>query len=172
MTRSAVFAALAAAACFAAGEAAAQQDYTALSPGLWEIRTNTRMQGMPAELPPVPYTTMQCLTQELLNNQENLATVTASRGKCDIHDADVSSERTNWTMSCEQNGMHIEAKGVITPISQRAYTGNVHFIMDTGSVHSLNGVVNVQGLWQGECEGSAGTGAAKHTYRTPVYSPE
>lgn len=153
------------------------QAYTALRPGLWEIRTNTRMQNMPYELPPVPYTAVQCLTQELLNNQQNLAAVTATRGKCDIHNVAVSEARTSWEMTCFQNQMEIEAKGTITPISLEAYTGNVYFTMVMPNANSatrqgLDGVVNVQGLWQGECTGSASEVQAKPTYRAPVYIPE
>lgn len=146
--------------------------YTALRPGLWEIRTATRMQGMPYELPPVPYNTKQCLTQELLNNQENLAQVTATRGKCQIHDANVTNTRTDWTMTCYQNGMEIDAKGSITPITRETYTGNVHFMMHKQQVQALSGVVNVQGIWQGECNADAQQEEARPTYHRPVYTPQ
>lgn len=154
------------------GTTAPSEPYTALRPGLWEIRTATRMQGMPYELPPVPYNTKQCLTQELLNNQENLAQVTATRGKCQIHDATVTNERTDWTMTCYQNGMEIDAKGRITPITRETYTGNVHFMMHKQQVQALSGVVNVQGIWQGECNTYAPQEEARPTYHRPVYTPQ
>ena len=145
--------------------------YTALRPGLWEIRTATRMVGMPYELPPVPYTATQCLTQDLLNNQENLATVTATRGNCEIHNAVVTEERTSWDMTCHQNGMNIDAEGSIVPITNETYTGNVHFTMQNANVSALKGVVNVQGMWQGECTGTPDENHARPSYRTPVYTP-
>lgn len=146
--------------------------YTALRPGLWEIRTATRMQGMPYELPPVPYNTTQCLTQEQLDNQENLAAVAGSRGKCEIHDASVTPERTNWSMTCFTNGMEMDAKGSITPISKEAYTGNVHFTMQGGNMPvAMNGVVNVQGMWQGECSGNRSENHAQPSFREPVHTP-
>lgn len=150
-------------------QAASGEQYAALRPGMWEIRTATRMQGMPYELPPVPYTTNQCLTQELLNNQENLATVTATRGQCDIHNVEVSEMRTSWTMTCSQNGMNIDAKGSITPITPEIYTGNVHFTMHSANIQALNGVVNVQGAWQGECNSANNPEQAQPTYHMPVY---
>lgn len=152
-----------------ASAASGEKQYAALRPGLWEIRTATRMQGMPYELPPVPYTTNQCLTQELLNNQENLAKVTATRGECEIHDTEVSDARTTWSMTCYQNGMEIDANGSITPITQEIYTGNVHFTMHNANIKAINGVVNVQGAWQGECASGQNLNQAKPTYRTPVY---
>ena len=150
-------------------QAANNKHYTALRPGLWEIRTATRMQGMPYELPPVPYNTTQCLTQEFLDNQDNLAKVTAMRGECEIHDAKVSEMRTSWDMTCYQNGMKIDAEGSITPISKEVYTGNVHFVMHSANIKAIKGVVNVQGAWQGECNSGQSSYHAKPTYRTPVY---
>lgn len=161
---------------FSAVQAAAQPapeegesvSYTALRPGLWEIRTATRMQGMPYELPPVPYRTTQCLTQEQLDNQQNLSAVAGSQGNCDIHDTDVTEERTNWTMSCIKNGMEVDAEGTITPISKEAYTGNVTFTMQGGGIPmAMNGAVNVQGLWQGECNGNQSEQQMTPSYRRP-----
>lgn len=145
--------------------------YTALRPGLWEIRTATRMQGMPFELPPVPYTTTQCMTQEQLDNQESLSAVAGSQGNCDIHDADVTPARTSWTMTCYKNGMEVDAKGAITPISKEVYTGNVHFTMQGSDMPAMNGVVNVQGNWLGECTGEQNRSEMQPSFRKPVYTP-
>lgn len=150
-----------------------EKPYTALRPGLWEVKTSTRMQGMPYELPPVPYTATQCLTQDLLNNQENLAKVTATRGDCDIHDVNVSDERTSWSMDCsQQNGIHIDGQGYIAPITREMYTGKVNFTLHNPSIQAMRGEVNVQGAWQGECTGNDAENHARPSYRTPVYTPE
>lgn len=149
-----------------------EKPYTALRPGLWEIKTSTRMLNMPYELPPVPYTATQCLTQELLDNQENLAKVTATRGDCDIHNVNVADDRTSWDMTCHQNGMDIEAEGYIAPITRETYTGKVDFAMHNASVQEpIKGMVNVQGIWQGECTGDAAESHVRPRYRTPVYTP-
>lgn len=156
----------------AAAQAEEQQfvagSYQALRPGLWEIRTATRMQGMPDELPPVPYTAVQCLAQELLDNQENLSAITATQGTCEIHDVAVTETRTNWDMTCHQHGMEFAANGTITPITRETYTGNVYFTMKNATISAIKGVVNVQGMWQGECTGAQKEHQAQPTYRTPV----
>ncbi|MCH2546280.1 MAG: DUF3617 domain-containing protein [Alphaproteobacteria bacterium] len=151
---------------------ASSKSYTALRAGMWEIRTSTRMQGMPSELPPLPYTANQCLTQELLDNQENLDTVTAMRGQCTIHNATVTNERTEWQMVCYQNGMKVEANGVITPLSQHAYTGNVNFLMHTTKTTAIRGVVNIQGMWQGDCKGGAGSNTATPSFHSSGYTSQ
>lgn len=146
--------------------------YTALRPGLWEIRTATKMHGMPAELPPVPFTTTQCMTQEQLDNQQNLSAVSGSQGNCEIHDADVTETRTSWTMTCHKNGMEVDAEGAITPITTEVYTGNVHFTMRGNGMPPMRGVVNVQGRWQGECDGNAGNSGMQPSYRGQSHTPD
>lgn len=129
-------------------------EYTALRAGLWEVRTSTQMYDMPVELPPVPYRASHCLTQEQLNNQQNLTAVAGQQGECDIHDAQVSEQQTRWRMTCLKNGMRFNAQGSITPISLETYTGTVRFTM-TGAqgMPPINGVTTIQGTWQGECVG-------------------
>lgn len=156
----------------ASAEQPAAQTYTALKPGMWEIRTATRMQGMPSELPPVPYNTTQCMTQAQLDNQQNLAKVSGAQGDCDIRDANVTPERTIWSMTCNKNGMDIDAKGMITPISTEAYTGKVEFIMKSGNFPAMHGVVNVQGLWQGECAGNTSASGMEPTFRGSATTTE
>lgn len=147
---------------------AATEHYTALRPGLWEVRTATRMQGMPFELPPVPATVTQCMTQAQLDNQENLSAVSGSQGNCEIHEATVTPDRTSWTMTCYKNGMEVDAKGAITPISKEVYTGNVHFTMQGNNMPAMNGVVNVQGNWMGECKGEQNRSEMQPSFRSPV----
>lgn len=150
----------------AAGAAHAQ--YTALKPGLWEIRTSTQMVDMPLELPPVPYRAVQCLTQEQLNNQENLTAVSGAQGDCKILDAKVSDQQTSWQMHCRKNGLDFNAHGSITPISLETYTGSVRFTMSSPqqkSVPLMNGVTTLQGTWQGECSGAESTSGMKPVFR-------
>lgn len=151
----------------AASPALAVTQYTALKPGLWEITTSTQMLNMPVELPPVPYRAIQCLTQEQLNNQENLTAVSGAQGQCEILDANVTDTRTSWSMHCKKNGMDFNAKGSITPISLETYTGNVHFTMSGArNMPPMSGMTTLQGTWQGEC-----TGNESSTGVQPVFKP-
>lgn len=148
---------------------AAQAEYKALKPGLWEIRTSTQMVDMPLELPPVPYRTVQCLTQEQLNNQENLTAVSGSQGDCTISDANVTEQRTSWNMRCRKNGLDFDAQGSITPISLETYTGSVKFTMYSDkNVPPMNGVTTLQGTWQGDCAGKgvSGKNVMQPTFRS------
>lgn len=159
LPRFATFAALAA--LLPASAMAAPVEYRALRPGLWEVQTSTEMLNMPVELPPVPYRTTLCLTQEQLNNQENLTAVSGAQGDCQILSSDVTEQRTNWTMLCKKNGMNFDAQGTITPISLETYTGNVRFTMSGArNMPPMNGITRVQGVWQGECKGNPAASAA------------
>lgn len=144
--------------------------YNALRPGLWEINTSTSMLSMPLDLPPVPYRATQCLTQELLDNQQNLTTISAMRGKCEIHEVDVTPERTKWTMTCLQNGILFDANGAITPTTRENYTGKVNFTMRGDRLSAVKGEVQVQGSWRGECSGASYENHAQPSYRKPTYT--
>lgn len=146
------------------------EGYNALRPGLWEINTSTSMLSMPLDLPPVPYRATQCLTQELLDNQQNLTTISAMRGKCEIHDVDVTTERTQWTMTCLQNGILFDANGAITPTTRESYTGKVNFTMRGDRLSAVKGEVHVQGNWRGECSGAPYENHAQPNYRKPTYT--
>lgn len=136
------------------GVTAHAKDYTAIKPGLWEIQTHTKMLGMPVEMPPVPYKAKQCLTQEQLNNQENLASVSGAQGDCQIQNVDVTDERTIWAMECVNKGMQMQAEGELRPISSENYNGNVSFTMQGGGGLQMRGHVVVEGRWLGACDHS------------------
>lgn len=146
--------------------------YTALKPGLWEVRTSTQMLNMPVELPPVPYKAVQCLTQEQLDNQENLTAVSGTQGECQILNANVTEQKTTWNMNCKKNGMDFNARGSITPISLDTYTGSVHFTMSGAqNMPPMNGVTTLQGTWQGECTGKESTTGVEPVFNTsPITS--
>lgn len=146
------------------------ESYSALRPGLWEINTSTSMLSMPLDLPPVPYRATQCLTQELLDNQQNLTTISAMRGKCEIHDVNVTPERTQWTMTCLQNGILFDANGAITPTTRESYTGKVNFTMRGDRLSAVKGEVQVQGSWRGECSGASYENHAQPNFRKPTYT--
>ncbi len=163
---------LASAAASAVQAPPAPKEYTALKPGLWEIRTSTQMLNMPVELPPVPYKAVQCLTQEQLNNQENLTAVSGAQGECQILDANVTEQQTTWHMTCKKNGMDFNAKGSITPISLDTYTGNVRFTMSGNpNMPPMNGVTTLQGTWQGECTGRENNAGVEPIFKASPVAP-
>lgn len=152
--------------------AAVPAKYTALKPGLWEVRTSTQMLNMPVELPPVPYKAVQCLTQDQLDNQENLTAVSGAQGECQILDANVTEQKTTWNMTCKKNGMDFKARGSITPISLDTYTGSVHFTMSGNpNLPPMNGVTTLQGTWQGDCSGNESTTGADPIFKSSPVAP-
>lgn len=148
----------------------AMAKYDSLKPGLWEISTSTQMLGMPVDIPPVPYSTQQCITQEMLDKQENLSAISAAQGSCSVENADVTGNKTTWSMTCMNNGMLVKAHGAITPLSLEAYSGNVKFTMESQNVPPMEGKVRLQGRWLSECP--PGSSTPVPTFNTSAQSDE
>lgn len=142
---------IALAVCLVAG--GAQAKYTEIKAGLWQITTETKMLGMPAEMPGIVHTTQQCLTQEQLDNQQNLIAVSGTQGNCSIHDVKVTKEWTSWGMTCKKGPMTVEGTGMINPISQTSYKGDVDFSMQSANSNgmALFGKTSIKGKWLSAC---------------------
>ena len=78
-----------------------------LSPGNWEITTETEMPGMPMTAPPVTHT--QCLDQgELVPQSEGAGQ------ECHVSDIQVSGDTVSWKIVCGGQGGQMEGTGRIT----------------------------------------------------------
>ena len=75
-----------------------------MEPGLWEITTETHMQGMniPAS------TTTQCLTEE-----DMVPRNTQPGQDCEITDVTTSGDSVRWRMRCGGQGEEVESTGRI-----------------------------------------------------------
>lgn len=75
-----------------------------MEPGLWEITTESRMQGMN-----IPASTMtQCLTED-----DMVPRNTQPGQDCEITDLTTSGDTVRWTMRCSGQGEEVESTGQI-----------------------------------------------------------
>ncbi len=76
-----------------------------MEPGLWEITTESRMQGMN-----IPASTMtQCLTED-----DKVPRGATQPGQdCEITDVDTSGDTVRWRMRCSGQGGDVESTGEI-----------------------------------------------------------
>ena len=75
-----------------------------MEPGLWEITTESRMQGMN-----IPASTMtQCLTED-----DMVPRNTQPGQDCEITDLTTSGDTVRWTMRCGGQGEEVESTGQI-----------------------------------------------------------
>ncbi len=95
-----------------------------MKPGLWEITTNTRMQGM--SIP--PSTTTQCLTEDDVvphNRQPGQ--------ECEIVDMETSGDTVTWRLECTGQGGRVESTGMIRYLGDR-FEGSVTTEIDATGI--------------------------------------
>jgi len=76
-----------------------------MKPGLWEITTQAKMQGM--TLPPTTIT--QCITKDDMVPRGDTQTQ-----DCEVSDVKTSGDTVTWTMRCSGEGGDVESTGRIT----------------------------------------------------------
>ena len=82
--------------------------------GLWEIRTEMDMPGMPAKIPPT--TTRNCITKDDMVPKP--ASPKGQEQQCKMKDQNVSGNTVTFVMECEGQGMTMEISG------KMIYTGD------------------------------------------------
>jgi hypothetical protein len=88
-----------------------------MKPGLWEITTQAKMQGM--TIPPTTIT--QCLSKD---DMVPRAGTQAKQQNCKVTDVKVSGDTVTWSMRCKGEGGGVESKGSITYHGDR-FEGNI-----------------------------------------------
>src|SRR3989337_420880 len=81
--------------------------------GNWESTMEIKMEGMPFPMPPMKFTTTQCLTKE------DMVPKTAQKDQqCEIKEKKVSGNKVTWKVKCVEKNGTTEGEGEIT------YSGN------------------------------------------------
>ena len=91
----------------AAHRAAAAAPTMDLKEGDWETSGETKMEGLPIAIPPIPFKVTQCVLKE------DLVPKTDKKG-CRTTDVRVSGSTVTWKADCTENGKTSEQTGTIT----------------------------------------------------------
>ena len=97
-----------------------------MEPGLWEITTETHMQGM--NMPPSTIT--QCITKDDLIPRPG--SQPGQEQECEITDVKVSGDTVTWRMRCTGEGGDVESQGSITYHGDRFEGISTVNIIDAG----------------------------------------
>lgn len=92
---------IATAAAVAAGLSIAAFAQAPRRDGLWEVKTEMQMEGMPMNMPPT--TTQQCITPAEANDPGKSTPQGRGRGgsDCKVSDYKIAGNKVTWTMKCE-----------------------------------------------------------------------
>jgi hypothetical protein len=96
--------------------------------GLWEIKTQTKMQGM--TMPPVTHT--QCMSNKTLVPQN-----VQSGQDCEISQTKTKGNTVTWTMECRTQGGAMKGTGEITYEGDR-FKGTMTMTMEEAGMKITN----------------------------------
>jgi hypothetical protein len=113
-----------------------------MEPGLWEITSETHMQGM--NMP--PSTVTQCITNDDLVPRPS--SQPGQQQDCEITDVKVSGDTVTWRMRCTGEGGTVEGEGSITYHGDRFEGSSTINIIDAG----MSMQTQMTGRRVGECQ--------------------
>jgi hypothetical protein len=111
--------------------------------GLWEVRTQANIPGMPVELP--AHTVQQCFTKQSMNPKNIL-----QNRYCKVQDMDIQVNSVKWKMTCQQQGMQLHGGGDIQ-YQKTSFVGATTMSMQGGPQGSMTMQAQITGRYIGKC---------------------
>ena len=99
--------------------------------GLWEMKTEVEMPGMPAKIPPT--TIRSCISKDNMVPQP--ASPKGQAQECKIKEQSISGDTVTYVMECKGQGMTTEISGKMT------YTGET---MEGTSTMKMSGAMSME----------------------------
>jgi hypothetical protein len=118
-----------------------------LHEGKWQLTMETKMEGLPFQVPVMPFTTTQCITKD------NLVPRNTSRNdqKCEIIDQKIIGNKVTWKVKCTDPDVTSEGEGEIT-YSGDSYSGRMKTkITDHGTKEVMTSTTTMKGQRIGDC---------------------
>jgi hypothetical protein len=115
--------------------------------GKWQITMETKMEGLPFQVPVVPYTTTQCITKDDLVPRNR----TQKDQRCEIIDQKISGNKVMWKVKCTHPDGTSEGQGEITYRGD-SYSGRMTTkIVDNKTKQVMTSVTTMKGRRIGDC---------------------
>jgi len=111
--------------------------------GLWEIKSQSSITGMPMQMPAM--TSEQCFTKQSMNPQNIL-----QQNNCTMNNMEIQSNRVDWNMTCQQDGMTMQGSGNIQ-YQKTSFSGIFAMIMSGSAQGAMNMQTKITGRYIGNC---------------------
>jgi hypothetical protein len=113
--------------------------------GNWEISMDVTMEGLPMAMPPMKFTTTQCLTQK------DVVPNTAKKNeKCEMTDQKIDGNTVTWKVTCQDARSRTEGDGRIT-YSGSSFDGVVNMKVTGKAASPITTVTKMTGKRLGDC---------------------
>jgi hypothetical protein len=115
--------------------------------GKWELTMETKMEGLPFQMPVVPYTTTECITKDDLVPKNRVQ----KDQKCEVLDQKITGNKVSWKVKCVDTRGTSEGEGEITYRGD-SYSGRMRTkIVDNNSKQVMTSVTTMKGRRIGDC---------------------
>jgi hypothetical protein len=114
--------------------------------GMWEIKGEIKIEGLPFPMPPVPMTYTQCLTKKDMVPQKKEKNL-----DCKTIKNEIVGNTVSWVMQCKDKNGVTDSTGKIT-YKGNSFAGTVHTVtMDTKGGKSES-TMQMSGKRTGDCK--------------------
>lgn len=111
--------------------------------GLWEVRTEANIVGMPMKMPPMVQ--KQCITQQSMTPENIL-----KDHNCQVNNMDIQSNHVNFSMSCDQQGIVMQGSGQIQ-YQKTSFSGTFDLTMSSTGESPMGMHTEIKGRYVGKC---------------------
>jgi hypothetical protein len=114
--------------------------------GMWEIKGEMKIEGMPFPMPPVPMNYTQCLTKKDMVPQKK-----EKNQDCTTISNKIAGDTVTWVMQCKDKNGVTDSTGKIT-YKGNSFAGTVHTVMKDTKGSKSESTLQMSGKRTGDCK--------------------
>ena len=114
--------------------------------GMWEIKGEMKIEGMPFPMPPVPMNYTQCLTKKDMIPQKK-----EKNQDCKMISNKMAGDTVSWVMQCKDKNGVMESTGKLT-YKGNSFTGTVHIVTTETNGEKSESTLQMSGKRTGDCK--------------------
>ena len=114
--------------------------------GMWEIKGEMKIEGMPFPMPPVPMAYTQCLTKKDMVPQKK-----EKNQDCKTIKNEIAGNTVTWVMQCKDKNGVTDSTGKIT-YNGNSFAGTVHMVMKDTEGSKSESTLQMSGKRTGDCK--------------------
>jgi hypothetical protein len=114
--------------------------------GMWEIKGEIKLEGLPFPMPPVPMAYTQCLTKKDMVPQKK-----EKNQDCKTIKSETVGNTVTWVMQCKDKNSVTDSTGKIT-YKGNSFDGTVHTVTKDTKGAKTESTMQMSGKRTGDCK--------------------
>jgi hypothetical protein len=114
--------------------------------GMWEIKGEIKLEGLPFPMPPVPLSYAQCLTKKDMIPQKK-----EKNQDCKMISNKMVGDAVTWVMQCKDKNGVTDSTGNLT-YKGNSFTGTVHTVTTDAKGAKSQSTLQMSGKRIGDCK--------------------